>query len=55
MNNQESCSLQCFNIYYLNFSKVYEILMMIDHVIPSSIECENRNNWERFKKYRVYS
>ncbi|MFS0647389.1 hypothetical protein [Siminovitchia sp. 179-K 8D1 HS] len=30
-----------FNIYYINFSKVYEIAMMINNVIVSSIQREN--------------
>ena len=30
-----------FNIYYLNFSKVYEIAMMINNVILTKIETDN--------------
>ncbi|WP_156855387.1 hypothetical protein [Oceanobacillus sp. AG] len=30
-----------FNIYYINFAKVYEIAMMINNVIVSSIQREN--------------
>lgn len=30
----------CFNIYYLNLSKVYEISMMIDNIIPLTIQKE---------------
>lgn len=47
MDNPEP---QCFNIYYLNFSKVYEISMMIDNVIPSSIQREKTNSRDRLNK-----
>lgn len=30
-----------FNIYYLNFSKVYEIAMMINNVILTKVERDN--------------
>ena len=30
-----------FNIYYLNFSKVYEIAMMINNIILTKIERDN--------------
>lgn len=39
-----------FNIYYLNFSKVYEIKMMIDNVIKSSIQRERSDEDEVSKK-----
>lgn len=35
-----------FNIYYLNFSKVYEIAMMINNVILTKIETDNSNTFE---------
>src|SRR5690625_2556491 len=35
-----------FNIYYINFSKVYEISMMINNVILSSIQRENSSSAE---------
>lgn len=35
-----------FNIYYLNFSKVYEIAMMINNVILSKIETSNADTFE---------
>ena len=35
-----------FNIYYINFSKVYEISMMINNVILSSIQRENSSSSE---------
>ena len=38
MNNNKS---KDFNIYYLNFSKVYEIAMMINNVILTKIERDN--------------
>ena len=38
----------CFNIYYLNFSKVYEISMMINNVIVSAIQREKSTSLERF-------
>ncbi len=36
-----------FNIYYLNFSKVYEIAMMINNVILTKIERDHSNSFER--------
>lgn len=39
-----------FNIYYLNFSKVYEIAMMINNMVVSSIQRENSNIIEKFRK-----
>lgn len=35
-----------FNIYYLNFSKVYEIAMMINNVILTKIEKDNSSSFE---------
>lgn len=35
-----------FNIYYINFSKVYEISMMINNVILSSVQRENSSTSE---------
>lgn len=35
-----------FNIYYLNFSKVYEIAMMINNVILTKIEKEHSESFE---------
>ena len=35
-----------FNIYYLNFSKVYEIAMMINNVILTKIERDQSNSFE---------
>ena len=35
-----------FNIYFLNFSKVYEIAMMINNVILTKIETDNSNTFE---------
>ena len=34
-----------FNIYYLNFSKVYEIAMMINNVILTKIERDNSSGY----------
>ena len=36
----DSIRNSCFNIYYLNLSKVYEISMMIDNVVPLTIQKE---------------
>ena len=35
-----------FNTYYLNFSKVYEIAMMINNVILTKIETDNTSSFE---------
>ena len=40
-----------FNIYYLNFSKVYEIAMMINNVICTKIEKEHTENFEKQHGY----
>lgn len=40
----------CFNIYYLNFSKVYEISMMINNVIVSAIQREESTSQEYFSR-----
>ena len=34
-----------FNIYYLNFSKVYEIAMMINNVILTKVERDNTSGY----------
>jgi hypothetical protein len=39
-----------FNIYYLNFSKVYEISMMINNVLVSGIQREKVDENITFKK-----
>lgn len=44
-------NLRCFNIYYLNFSKVYEISMMMNNVILSSIQRENSAVRERYSSF----
>ena len=41
--NKKSCD---FNIYYLNFSKVYEIAMMINNVILTKIETDKSSSFE---------
>lgn len=41
--NKKSCD---FNIYYLNFSKVYEIAMMINNVILTQIETDKSSSFE---------
>ena len=46
--SEKNGNLQCFNIYYLNFSKVYEISMMINNVVLSSIQRENTSGLEQF-------
>jgi len=45
MNTNNTTSTD-FNIYYLNFSKVYEIAMMINNVILTSIEKDSRKSYE---------
>lgn len=39
-----------FNIYYLNFNKVYEIAMMINNIIPEKLEKEKSIKKELHKK-----
>ena len=45
-NNRKNSNSKDFNIYYLNFSKVYELSMMINNVIVSSIQKENTKSFE---------
>ena len=40
-----------FNIYYLNFSKVYEIAMMINNVILTKIERDNTSGYNEENGY----
>jgi len=46
MEQNENKKSRDFNIYYLNFSKVYEIAMMINNVILTKIETDNSSNFE---------
>jgi hypothetical protein len=50
MNNQNQEKNMNFNIYYLNFSKVYEISMMINNIIVSNIKREKNSTYEISKK-----
>lgn len=49
----ESEENRSFNIYYLNFSKVYEISMMINNVIPKSIQNEKATKNEKGAKIKA--
>lgn len=46
MEQVEKKKSKDFNIYYLNFSKVYEIAMMINNVILTKIETDKSNSFE---------
>ena len=46
MQKSEKKKSRDFNIYYLNFSKVYEIAMMINNVILTKIETDKSNSFE---------
>lgn len=46
MEQSEKKRSKDFNIYYLNFSKVYEIAMMINNVILTKIETDNASSFE---------
>lgn len=46
MDTTEKKKSRDFNIYYLNFSKVYEIAMMINNVILTKIETDKSNIFE---------
>ncbi|NLJ84799.1 MAG: hypothetical protein GX322_00005 [Firmicutes bacterium] len=43
---KDNSEASCFNIYYLNLAKVYEIAMMIDNVILSSVRREKASQKE---------
>lgn len=49
--NTDNTKSTDFNIYYLNFSKVYEIAMMINNVILTSIEKDSRKSYEETYGY----
>ncbi|MCD7998125.1 MAG: hypothetical protein LUH21_12900 [Clostridiales bacterium] len=46
MDTTEKNKSHDFNIYYLNFSKVYEIAMMINNVILTKIETDKSSSFE---------
>lgn len=46
MEHTDNKKSKDFNIYYLNFSKVYEIAMMINNVILTKIETDNSSSFE---------
>lgn len=46
MDSTEKKKSRDFNIYYLNFSKVYEIAMMINNVILTKIETDKSSSFE---------
>lgn len=46
MEQKATSKSKDFNIYYLNFSKVYEIAMMINNVILTKIERDQSNSFE---------
>lgn len=46
MDTSEKKKSRDFNIYYLNFSKVYEIAMMINNVILTKIETDKSSSFE---------
>ena len=46
MDTTEKKKSRDFNIYYLNFSKVYEIAMMINNVILTQIETDKSSSFE---------
>lgn len=47
VNQNENKNPKDFNIYYLNFNKVYEIAMMINNVILTKIERDNSKSFEK--------
>lgn len=44
---------KCFNIYYLNLSKVYELSMMINNTIITSVQQEKNNSSRTFKSTKA--
>ena len=46
LDSTEKKKSRDFNIYYLNFSKVYEIAMMINNVILTKIETDKSSSFE---------
>ena len=47
MDTSEKKKSRDFNIYYLNFSKVYEIAMMINNVILTQIQTNKSTSFEK--------
>lgn len=54
MDTTEKKKSRDFNIYYLNFSKVYEIAMMINNVILTKIETDKSSSFEEQYSRRFY-
>ena len=50
---QNSSIDKCFNIYYLNLSKVYELSMMINNTIITSVQQEKNNSSKTFKSTKA--
>lgn len=44
---------QCFNLYYLNLNKVYELSMMINNVIMTNIQTEENNSYKISKNKKL--
>lgn len=44
---------QCFNLYYLNLNKVYELSMMINNVIMTNIQTEKNNSYKISKNKKL--
>ena len=44
---------KCFNLYYLNLSKVYELSMMINNTIMTNVQRERNNSKRLFKNTKA--
>lgn len=50
---EENSVEKCFNLYYLNLSKVYELSMMINNTIMTNVQRERNNSKRLFKNTKV--
>lgn len=50
---EENSVEKCFNLYYLNLSKVYELSMMINNTIMTNVQRERNNSKRLFKNTKA--
>lgn len=50
---EENSVEKCFNLYYLNLSKVYELSMMINNTVMTNVQRERNNSKKIFKNTKT--
>ena len=51
---EENSVEKCFNLYYLNLSKVYELSMMINNTVMTNVQRERNNSKKLFKNTKSF-